>query len=155
MRALSFVALVVVGTAACGGGSPTPTGAVCPPGSTLTYENFARPFMEAYCTRCHSSELRGEDRHGAPVFHDFDTEIGILNVGGHVDEEAAAGPNAVNTFMPEDDPKPTEAERFQLGEWLACADQSSERPDARVIDAALPDASTDASVDAPFPPAVQ
>jgi hypothetical protein len=37
-----------------------------------------------------------------------------------VDEQAAAGADAVNTAMPEGSPAPTEAERRQLGEWLAC-----------------------------------
>jgi hypothetical protein len=97
-----------------------PTGATCPPGSTLTYESFAQPFMEAYCTRCHSSQLSGAARNGAPLGHDFDTEAGILVVGDHVDQYAGAGPNAVNTTMPPEDPRPTEAERRQLAEWLAC-----------------------------------
>jgi uncharacterized membrane protein len=96
------------------------TGAVCPSGSTLTYDDFARPFMTSYCTRCHSSTLSGAARNGAPAGHDFDTEAGILAVADHVDGLAAAGPNAVNTAMPPDGAKPTEAERRQLGEWLAC-----------------------------------
>jgi len=37
-----------------------------------------------------------------------------------IDSQAAAGADAVNTAMPDTDPKPTEAERRQLGEWLAC-----------------------------------
>ena len=98
----------------------TPTGATCPPGSTLTYETFAQPFVESYCTRCHSSQLSGAARNGAPLGHDFDSEAGILVVADHVDQYAAAGPNAVNTAMPPEDPRPTEEERRQLGEWLAC-----------------------------------
>lgn len=98
-----------------------PSGSVCPPDSTLTYEGFARPFMEMYCTECHSSELHGADRKGAPLFHDFDSEFGIVVVGDHVDEYAAAGPDAVNTMMPPGDPKPTLEERQQLGEYVACA----------------------------------
>jgi hypothetical protein len=148
---MRLLVVAVVGLAACGGGAaPTPTGAICPPGSTLTYENFAAGFMEQYCTRCHHSELSGADRNGAPIFHDFDTRVGILNVGGHVDEWAAAGPNAINKMMPDDDgAAPTEPERFQLGEWLACEEAALGRPDARLpdaapVDAASPDASPDA-----------
>lgn len=124
--------------AACGGPDPIPTGTVCPPErTTLTYENFAAPFMESYCTRCHSSELHGSDRHGAPLFHDFDTELGILEVADHVDEEAAAGPNAINRLMPPNDDEgvPTDAERYQLGLWLACAIDALANP----IDAGVPD----------------
>lgn len=120
------LAAVLIALAACGD-SRAPTGAVCPPGSTLTYDEFAAPFFEQHCTQCHHSDLRGADRHGAPLFHDFDTLTGILQVHGHIDEMAAAGPNAVNTLMPPDScpdgacDKPTEAERYLLGEWLACA----------------------------------
>lgn len=98
-----------------------PTGSTCPAGSTLTYENFAKAFMEAYCTRCHSSQLMGDARNGAPPYHDFDTEVGILSVWEHVDENAAAGPDSVNEIMPPDGAKPTLDERKKLGEWLACA----------------------------------
>ena len=118
--AVRIAVWILVVVAACSDPEPTPTGAACPPGSPLTYDNFARPFMEAYCTRCHASTLSGEARMGAPLFHDFDTESGILDVGDHIDEEAAAGPNAVNELMPPDGARPTEMERFQLGEWLAC-----------------------------------
>jgi hypothetical protein len=38
----------------------------------------------------------------------------------HIDEQAAAGPDHVNTSMPPSGPRPSEAERRQLGEWLAC-----------------------------------
>jgi uncharacterized membrane protein len=100
-----------------------PSGAVCPPESTLTYENFGQSFVTSYCTHCHSSELTGADRMGAPLEHDFDTLAGILAVAGHVDEYAAAGPDSTNEAMPPSDPKPTLAERQMLGEWLACETQ--------------------------------
>ena len=97
-----------------------PTGATCPPGSTLTWDSFGQAFMTRYCTRCHAASLRGVDRHGAPSFHDFDTVQGVRVMRDHVDETAAAGPAAVNTAMPPDGDAPTEAERVQLGAWLAC-----------------------------------
>ena len=97
-----------------------PTESTCPPTSTLTYENFGKPFMEKYCTDCHSSDLEGEDRHGAPSFHDFDTLFGIKAVSDHIDETTAAGPAAMNDGMPPDSPFPTQMERYQLGEWIAC-----------------------------------
>jgi hypothetical protein len=94
---------------------------VCPEqGSTLTYENFGKPFMDKYCNRCHSSEREGADRHGAPSFHDFDTLFGIKAVSDHIDETTAAGPAAFNDGMPQDGKIPTRAERFDLGEWIAC-----------------------------------
>ena len=106
----------------------TPSGAECPPDSTLTYETFGRDFMDMYCVRCHSSELQGTARNGAPEGHDFDRLEGILPVAEHVDAYAAAGPDAVNTRMPPTPPRPTEEERSQLGEWLAC--EQLDGPDA-------------------------
>ncbi|HWO20072.1 MAG TPA: hypothetical protein VNO30_14900 [Kofleriaceae bacterium] len=97
-----------------------PTESTCPQGSTLTYNNFGKQFMESYCTSCHSSELTGAARNGAPTFHDFDTLFGIKAVSDHIDEASAAGPAAINEGMPEDGPKPSEMERYLLGEWIAC-----------------------------------
>lgn len=105
-----------------------PTGAVCPPTSTLTYTNFGKPFMEMYCTRCHDSAKTGAMRNGAPEFHDFDYFGGIKGVANHVDESAAAGPDAVNQSMPNEGAKPSLEERQKLGEWIACV--IAEQPSA-------------------------
>ena len=112
-------------TGACGddhGHHPDaiPTDAVCAPGSTLSYEDFGKPFMEKYCTRCHHSELNGSERQGAPLYHDFDTLDGILVVANHVDWYAAAGPSSTNEIMPPNGELPTLQERTNLGEWLVC-----------------------------------
>lgn len=101
------------------------TGSTCPQGSSLTYEGFAKPFMDRYCTRCHAIALTGAARHGAPSFHDFDTLFGIKAVADHIDETTAAGPAATNLGMPPDSPAPTLDERRQLGEWIACDMPSS------------------------------
>jgi uncharacterized membrane protein len=97
-----------------------PTESECPQISTLTYNTFGKQFMERYCTRCHSSELTGSARQGAPTFHDFDTLFGIKAVSNHIDETTAAGPASVNEGMPIGGPAPTEMERYQLGTWIAC-----------------------------------
>ena len=97
-----------------------PTASTCPQGSALTYQTFGKPFMEKYCLGCHHSDLMGADRHGAPTFHDFDTLSGIKSVSEHIDQTTAAGPASINHGMPQTDPKPTDAERHQLGEWIAC-----------------------------------
>lgn len=118
------LALVVAAALAACGDDPLfgpPTASVCPPTSTLTYDNFGKGFMESYCTRCHATDLVGADRHGAPSFHDFDTVFGVRAVREHIDETTASGPAATNTSMPNDDgASPTLAERKLLGEWLAC-----------------------------------
>jgi cytochrome c5 len=126
--AAAFAAVIAAG---CTNSVPLfgpPTQSQCAAGSALTYESFGRGFMERYCTRCHASTLRGEDRQGAPSFHDFDTLFGIKAVFDHVDETTASGPAATNTSMPPDTPSPTLAERQQLGEWLACGMPSAPSP---------------------------
>ncbi len=90
----------------CGGGS----GATCPTGNTLTYENFGRQFFASYCDRCHASRT-------SPVMNSLAT---IRANSTAIDSEAASGPDATNTAMPEGTPAPTTAERQQLGQWLAC-----------------------------------
>jgi hypothetical protein len=98
-----------------------PSGATCPSGNELTYDNFGKQFMSDFCVRCHSSELTDcEDRNGAPFEHDFDTLPGILLVADHIDQMAASGPDHTNETMPPDGDKPTLEQREQLGQWLAC-----------------------------------
>lgn len=142
--------LLLVLAAACSD-KPTPTGTVCPSPDpqTLTYDNFGRDFMEHYCTWCHDSSLPRSQRNGAPLYHDFDSLLGVLEVVDHIDEQAGVGPNASNHFMPPDRcpstkggsldtscPKPTDDERRNLAMWLAC---EQDRPHNF----------TDAGVDAP------
>lgn len=113
---------------ACGGGDDDDepmlsSGSTCPDGSTLTYDNFGKEFADTYCVGCHSSELTTPvERTGAPLGYDFDTVAGIRVVLEEVDEVAASGPTQTNTAMPPTGitPTPSEAERADLGEWLAC-----------------------------------
>jgi uncharacterized membrane protein len=120
LTALPLVALVFL--VACDGDEHghDGSGAVCPTDSALTYASFGKDFVETYCTSCHSSELVGDARHGAPGGHDFDSLAGIQAVADHIDEAAAAGPDNTFKAMPVGDPKPTLQERKDLGEWLAC-----------------------------------
>jgi uncharacterized membrane protein len=111
-------------TAGCGGGGhdeqEKPSGAICPTTQTLTYANFAGAFFEQYCQRCHAGTVTGAARNGAPDDHTFDTVTDIVVNKTHIDENAAAGPKAVNKTMPPNGAKPTDEERRKLGEWLAC-----------------------------------
>lgn len=97
-----------------------PTESVCPTSDPPTWDTFGQDFMTRYCTRCHASTVRGEDRQGAPSFHDFDTVFGVRAVRVHIDQTTAIGPAARNTSMPPDGDAPTVAERERLGQWLAC-----------------------------------
>ena len=49
----------------------------------------------------------------------LDTVEQIRAQADEIDKNAAAGPNAVNTTMPESGAV-SEADRRKLGEWLAC-----------------------------------
>ena len=96
------------------------SGADCKEGSTLTWDSFGQKFVTDYCTRCHSTALAGAARAGAPSDHNFDSAVLVREQIEHIDEQAAAGPDSINTEMPIGAPAPTEAERQLLGEWLAC-----------------------------------
>jgi uncharacterized membrane protein len=98
------------------------SGATCPSSDAPSYAGFARSFMTTYCSGCHSA--LAPNRYGAPPDLDFDTEAQLRVHAAEIDHEAAAGPNARNTDMPDlDGPvhaAPTMAERELLGEFLAC-----------------------------------
>jgi hypothetical protein len=108
---LALVLLVAAGLAGCGSGPGDATGSTCPTGSTLTYANFGQAFMESHCLACHSAT--------GPKSPKFDTIAEIRATSADIDRAAAAGPKAVNTYMPEG-ASVDEAERRKLGEWLAC-----------------------------------
>ncbi len=98
------------------------TGSTCPSSNAPTYAGFGRAFFAKYCTACHSRSA--SDRHGAPRGIDFDSEADVRARAAAIDAEAAAGPDAANTDMP--DPggpvrvEPSLQERLLLGEFLAC-----------------------------------
>lgn len=123
MRELAITALVCAACSAMPDG--TPTGSICPPTNPPTYQGFGRAFMAAYCTACHSS--KASDRFGAPPDQDFDTDDDMRVHADEIDMVAAAGPNGVNTHMPElKGPVfvgPDRDERVSLGAMLACERQ--------------------------------
>jgi uncharacterized membrane protein len=104
-----LAALVV----ACG--ETSLAGAPCPDGGTdLTYEDFGRGFMAAYCDRCHASDV--EDRQGAPGAYVFDSQAQVVAHAERVFARAAGD----NVSMPPGPDDPPDAEREALAEWLAC-----------------------------------
>ncbi len=118
----SILAAAILCILACGGsgGGGRSTGATCETSSTLTYATFGQSFMTSYCTRCHASTISGVARNGAPVSVNLDSLTGIRAHLSDIDAQAAAGPDRTNAFMPLGSLKPTQAEREQLGAWLAC-----------------------------------
>jgi hypothetical protein len=102
--------------------STSQSGASCPPTEAPTYASFGRPFFARYCTGCHSRNSPA--RHGAPADQNFDTEDDVRANALAIDGEAAAGPDASNTDMPDMTgpvhSPPTHREREVLGQFLAC-----------------------------------
>jgi uncharacterized membrane protein len=76
--------------------------------------------MDGFCARCHAATVVGGARFGAPSSATYDDVESIRASSAEIDRRAAAGPDASNTDMPRGAPLPAEAERRQLGEWLAC-----------------------------------
>jgi len=109
--AVVSVALISLLPLACGSGPGDPTGSTCPTDSTLSYANFGQAFMADHCLSCH--------RAGGPETPTLSTLEQIRQNSDVIDRSAAAGPNAVNSYMP-DGGSVAESERRKLGEWLAC-----------------------------------
>jgi predicted CxxxxCH...CXXCH cytochrome family protein len=118
LRASLLGSLLAVGACAYG----DPSGASCPTDDAPTYASFGQQFFATYCTSCHSAS--STNRHGAPGGQNYDTEADVIRHADDIDEAAARGPDAKNTFMPElggtVTHKPSDAEREMLGQYLAC-----------------------------------
>ena len=94
--------------AGCGSQAMTIDEYSCPPeGTELSYDNFARPFFDVWCMRCHDEGPNG-------IY--FETHEQIAARRDRVFVNAAA----VNTYMPPGPDDPSAAERDMLAEWLAC-----------------------------------
>jgi mono/diheme cytochrome c family protein len=96
--------------AACSSNSSVgATGTTCPSDSTLTYASFGQAFFANNCLSCHSGREQ-------PA---LTSQAAIQANADEIDMVAAAGPNGVNTKMPEDGSVST-SDRTKLGQWLAC-----------------------------------
>lgn len=88
----------------------------CERDPALSWDNFGEGFFTRYCTSCHSSQLSGADRSGAPEAYNFETEdeirqyLGIIRATTLGDEPT----------MPPGG-SPTETELSLLDEWLTCS----------------------------------
>ena len=88
---------------------PCPSG-----GTTLTYENFGKSFIDAQCQSCHAS--RSHERLGAPAEYFFDTREDVLRHRARIFVRAAAD----NDSMPPGPNDPNESDRNKLADWLSC-----------------------------------
>lgn len=119
-----------------GGGAGTDPDVVwvdsCPPdGTDATWLNRGKPFVDTWCTGCHSASQVGEVRAGAPSTVNLDT---YEDVALWADRIAArsTGPDA--TMPPAGGPDPVEM--AELREWIACGLPGGEEAEPEPCDGA-------------------
>ncbi len=110
---IAMAALVALSTASCG--FETIEHRQCPTGgTTVTYDNFGRQFMDDYCQSCHGST--STNRQGAPGEFIFDTRAQVQHWAARIYARSAAG----NDSMPPGPVDPSREDRDRLADWLAC-----------------------------------
>nr|HEX4316223.1 hypothetical protein [Kofleriaceae bacterium] len=105
---------LAIALAVCACSTPPVDPACTPADSYLTYATFGRPFMEDWCTSCHSQSTFPNMRGGAPDDVNLDTLDEVRLWGGEIEELAAHG----SDMPPAGGPTP--GERRQLAIWLTC-----------------------------------
>ncbi|MEM7152499.1 MAG: hypothetical protein AAF799_06620 [Myxococcota bacterium] len=80
----------------------------------VTYENFGDAFIRNWCRGCHSSELTGDARSGAPEGIDFDDRDDVEALADRI-EARASGDSP--TMPPAGGPSPEELDLLE--QWLA------------------------------------
>ncbi len=80
-----------------------------------TWASFGEGWLATWCTTCHSSELEGELRGGAPDGLDFDRWEDVVLV-----QDLVAGAALGDAPRMPPGGGPSEAERASLAAWLAC-----------------------------------
>jgi uncharacterized membrane protein len=83
--------------------------------STLTYQNFAAPFVIMWCRGCHGAALPANMRQSAPPGVDFDTEAQVRAAQARL---LARATGEAPTMPPAGGP--SAEERALFAEWLAC-----------------------------------
>jgi hypothetical protein len=94
---------------------PVSSSLTCPTGTQLSWENFGQAFMLNYCTSCHSAELSGSDRVGAPEEMNFDSLQDVMNWRMNIHGAAAVE----QAIMPPSKHVGAD-EKALLTEWLGC-----------------------------------
>ena len=115
---LSARSLLPLWLAACAGGDDTDKRqqeTATPECDTelVGWEPFAQGYLMTWCTPCHSSEIEGIDRAGAPAGVDFDTWSGAAFWADRI------GAASMDETMPPGG-GPSEEDRARIAEWVAC-----------------------------------
>jgi len=106
---------VLLGAVACNKTSSDDSGVPDSECTDLTWDNYGEGYLRSWCNGCHSSEVSGDGREGAPVGMDFDTYAGLQE---HLDRVVARGTGDEPTMPPVGGADDAERERF--AEWLDC-----------------------------------
>lgn len=80
----------------------------------LTYENFGRALLNRHCNSCHSQDVRGNQRGGAPEGVDFDDWEMVLSWADRIEART------LDSTMPPSGGTLIAEERARLAEWLRC-----------------------------------
>ncbi len=94
---------------------PVPTTLNCPAGTNLSYENFGAQFLRRYCSGCHSVNLAGEDRQGAPDAVNFDSSTDAISLRVEMIQYAGADDASMPPGI-----SILKDERALFREWLNC-----------------------------------
>lgn len=104
LRSFCFLVLVLA-AGACDPGD-------CPEGSTVAWEDV-EPLFSEHCNSCHSTDLTGLDRAGAPVGYDYDTMEAARSHPNWTWAEVKLGHMPPSGSL-------SEVEQELIREWLAC-----------------------------------
>ena len=135
-RAVCARVVASLGVAACGG-APSTVASSDPSATCSDYVTVGAPTLTTWCTACHSAELAGASRHGAPDGVDLDTLEGVRTWADRVRARALDTQD-----MPYGGGIP-EAERARLLAWLDCGLPGDELAWPAVTRADRPDEATD------------
>lgn len=81
----------------------------------LTWASAGGPFTRTWCATCHSAELTGAARAGAPVGLDLDTEAQVVAHAARVRARALVDPPTMPPVV-----VPPAGERAAFDAWLRC-----------------------------------
>lgn len=85
------------------------------------WDTFARGYLSTWCTPCHSSELVGASRSGAPEGVDFETWAGAALWAERI------GATSIDASMPPAG-GPSEEDRERILEWVECGAPGEDPP---------------------------
>jgi cytochrome c5 len=109
------------GASAVGPTNTTPAQCAAAGLTGLTYASFGQNFFSSFCLRCHSVNVTGAARNGAPTDHNFDKLSDVQGLKDQIDQVAGMNPNGSvkNTTMPFNPPAPPDPDRQKLSCWIA------------------------------------